>query len=191
MFFVARRAVLSSPRPSHLQRATRTDITRRTFVSSAVDSVADGFLDLATALPLPSAFPPYSTTIILVTVVSRLVFTLPFSLWVRMFTLNGKFMLRILLQAQQRRWRLQDVVTPALKKMVPKVQAEVIEDIKKEGHFIVPKDTFKNPEKKAQLNAKINHMVKERTSKIVRGLFYAILSYADQHPRSTLLRNAC
>ena len=58
---------------------------RRTFISSTIQSLSDGFLDLAIALPYPPGWPPYSCTIILVTVVTRLALTVPFSVWV--FTL--------------------------------------------------------------------------------------------------------
>lgn len=54
-------------------------LTRRSF---SVQALSEGFLDLATALPLPPSLPPYSTTIILVTVVSRILITLPVSIWV-------------------------------------------------------------------------------------------------------------
>jgi len=52
--------------------------TRRFFIQS----LCNGYLDLAIALPFPPSFPPYSTTIILVTVVTRLAL-LPISIWVR------------------------------------------------------------------------------------------------------------
>lgn len=51
---------------------------KRQFTSA----IQDGFLDLAVALPWPSSFPPYSSTIILLTVVTRLALTVPFSVWV-------------------------------------------------------------------------------------------------------------
>jgi hypothetical protein len=51
---------------------------KRQFTSS----IYDGFLDLAVALPWPSSFPPYSSTIILLTIASRLALTVPFSVWV-------------------------------------------------------------------------------------------------------------
>lgn len=54
--------------------------SRRTFVS--LDVLKDGFLDLATALPIPPSWPAYSTTLILCTVLTRLAFTVPFSVWV-------------------------------------------------------------------------------------------------------------
>lgn len=63
---------------SHYQNASIA--TRRFFVQS----VCNGFLDLATALPLPPSLPPYSTTIIFVTVISRFAL-LPISIWVRVF----------------------------------------------------------------------------------------------------------
>jgi len=46
-----------------------------------IQNICDGFLDLALALPLPPTLPAYSTTIILVTLLSRLAF-LPISIWV-------------------------------------------------------------------------------------------------------------
>jgi hypothetical protein len=56
---------------------------RRTFLGSAVTSLSEGLLDLSLALPLPPSFPPYASTIILATVATRLVFTVPFAIWVR------------------------------------------------------------------------------------------------------------
>ncbi|KDR83653.1 hypothetical protein GALMADRAFT_235971 [Galerina marginata CBS 339.88] len=53
-----------------------------------VQSVCNGFLDLALALPIPPSFPTYSTTIIVVTIVSRLVL-LPISIWVRFSDINS------------------------------------------------------------------------------------------------------
>lgn len=52
-------------------------------MTEAVTTLSEGFLDLALAIPYPEAIPAYSGTIILVTVVSRLLITVPFSLWVR------------------------------------------------------------------------------------------------------------
>lgn len=86
---------------------------------------------------------------------------------------------------------MQEVVAPALQEMIPKIQTEVIADIKKEGHFIVPKDVFTDSVKKAQFNAKLNVMVKERTSKIVRSLLHVIYSYVEQYLRSTHTRKRC
>lgn len=71
------------PRRPHyrrLQLGVYLNHPRRTFVS--LDVLKDGFLDLATALPIPPAWPAYSTTIILCTVLTRLAFTIPFSVWV-------------------------------------------------------------------------------------------------------------
>lgn len=42
----------------------------------------DAFLDLALALPIPPDWPKYTTAIIVTTVASRLIFTLPFSILV-------------------------------------------------------------------------------------------------------------
>jgi len=52
-------------------------VHRRRFMQG----VCDAFLDLAIALPFPAALPPYSTTIILTTVVAR-VALLPVAIWV-------------------------------------------------------------------------------------------------------------
>lgn len=60
---------------------------RRTFVSQ--DVLKDGFLDLATAIPIPPSWPAYSTTIILCTVLARLAFTVPFSVWVNCYSLHS------------------------------------------------------------------------------------------------------
>jgi mitochondrial inner membrane protein COX18 len=46
-----------------------------------MQGLCDGFLDLAVALPLPPSLPPYSTTIILTTLVTR-VALLPIAIWV-------------------------------------------------------------------------------------------------------------
>lgn len=59
---------------------------RRTFVS--LDVLKDGFLDLATALPIPPSWPAYTTTIILCTVLTRLALTVPFSVWVNPYSLH-------------------------------------------------------------------------------------------------------
>ena len=52
-------------------------------MTETVTALSEGFLDLALAIPYPEAVPAYSGTIILVTVVSRLLLTVPFSVWVR------------------------------------------------------------------------------------------------------------
>ncbi|CAA7259849.1 unnamed protein product [Cyclocybe aegerita] len=91
----------SSPRPA----------SRRFFFQS----VSDGFLDLALALPLPPSFPPYATTIILVTVVSR-VALLPISIW-------GK----------ERTRRAEEIVMPEVEKLKPFVSKRVLEEMKARG----------------------------------------------------------
>lgn len=81
--------MLAAPRPGYILRRAyyqqpqlglHLSHPRRTFVS--VDVLKDGFLDLATALPIPPSWPAYSTTIIICTVLTRLAFTVPFSVWV-------------------------------------------------------------------------------------------------------------
>jgi hypothetical protein len=53
---------------------------KRNYIS--LERLSQEFLDLAVALPLPTSLPPYSTTIFLVAVFTRLVFTVPASIWV-------------------------------------------------------------------------------------------------------------
>jgi len=65
--------------------------SRRQF-SGIIESMGQEFLDLATALPYPSGFPPYSSTIILVTIFSRLL-TVPVTVWVRVFSWMPIYML--------------------------------------------------------------------------------------------------
>jgi len=68
------------PQTLRVVRPTRSPhLSNRRFL---FQSVCDGFLDLALALPVPPSLPTYSTAIILVTVVTRCAF-LPISIWVR------------------------------------------------------------------------------------------------------------
>jgi len=71
-------ARLTTFRPFSQTQASVSILGKRKFTSA----IQDGFLDLAVALPWPTSFPPYSSTIILLTIVSRLAFTVPFSVWV-------------------------------------------------------------------------------------------------------------
>jgi len=87
--------------------------SRRTFVS--LDVLKDGFLDLATALPLPPSWPAYSTTIILCTVLTRLALTVPFSVW-----------------SKRRQWRAEEEALPRLQSEVPGIAKRVLECMKKD-----------------------------------------------------------
>lgn len=71
--------------PRHVAPHYRTvsPTGRRYFIRE----VGDGFLDLALALPFPTTFPPYSSTIILVTVLLRAAL-LPVAVWVRARTIG-------------------------------------------------------------------------------------------------------
>ncbi|KAJ7228572.1 membrane insertase OXA1/ALB3/YidC, partial [Mycena pura] len=80
-----------------------------------VQSLCDGFLDLAVALPFPTSVPYYSTTIILVTVASRLAL-FPIALW-------GRNRVR----------RLENVVLPELERLKPIISKHVLDAMKKEG----------------------------------------------------------
>jgi inner membrane protein COX18 len=86
---------------------------RRTFVS--LDVLKDGFLDLAIALPIPPSWPAYSTTIILCTVLTRLAFTVPFSVW-----------------SKRRQWRAEEEVLPRLQSEGPVIAKRVLEDMQRE-----------------------------------------------------------
>lgn len=54
---------------------------RREIFTETVHSLSNAYLDLAVALPYPPTWPVYSSTIVLVGVISRLVL-LPISVWV-------------------------------------------------------------------------------------------------------------
>lgn len=77
--FVLQRAPLRAHTLRLARALRRPHLQHRQF--SILESVGNGFLDLALALPIPPSLPPYSTTIILVTIVSRLALV-PFTLWV-------------------------------------------------------------------------------------------------------------
>ncbi|KAI0081728.1 hypothetical protein K474DRAFT_1586995 [Panus rudis PR-1116 ss-1] len=100
------------PQPHHAFRVNRP----RTFASSPLNTLSEGFLDLALAIPFPEYIPPYSGTIILVTVISRLVFTVPFSIW-----------------AKRRQWRAEDFVVPQLQEEKPKLLKKILADMHTDG----------------------------------------------------------
>ncbi|KAI0053007.1 hypothetical protein FA95DRAFT_1482322 [Auriscalpium vulgare] len=95
-------------------RSTARTASRRHF-TSPIPALSDGFLDLALALPLPASWPPYSTGIILFTIATRLVFTVPFSLW-----------------AKKRQWRGEELVVPALQAERPLVQKRIVSEMQVE-----------------------------------------------------------
>ncbi|KAJ7068366.1 60Kd inner membrane protein-domain-containing protein [Mycena amicta] len=80
-----------------------------------VQSLCDGFLDLATVIPFSPSIPPYSATIILVTVASRLAL-FPIALW-------GRNRVRT----------LENVVLPEVERLKPIISKQVLEEMKKEG----------------------------------------------------------
>ncbi|KAH9899921.1 60Kd inner membrane protein-domain-containing protein [Cubamyces lactineus] len=119
MMFSTRTALrLPTLRPSlaATSRLARRPVARRAFLSSTIHGLSEGFLDLAIALPFPPEWPPYSCTIILVTVVTRLAFTVPFSVW-----------------AKNRQWRAENVVVPQLKREMPSVHKQVQQQMKQDG----------------------------------------------------------
>ncbi|KAI0004898.1 60Kd inner membrane protein-domain-containing protein [Russula compacta] len=105
MFARRHAAQLTTFRPFSPARGNVGIPGKRRFTSA----IQDGFLDLAVALPWPPSFPPYSSTIILLTVVSRLVLTVPFSVW-----------------AKKKQWRAEEIVIPTLQEAKPLVEKEVL-----------------------------------------------------------------
>lgn len=76
----ARRAAYVLHRPCRTVQPHRSPFFQRRTLT--IETFTNGFLDLAAALPLPPSLPPYSTTIIICTVISRFLWTVPFSIWV-------------------------------------------------------------------------------------------------------------
>jgi len=101
------------PRPVH---RNGLGFASRTLFSSTIQGLTNEFLDLAIALPIPPSLPPYSTTIILVTVVTRLAITVPFSVW-----------------AKKRAWKAENIVAPQLQQGVSQIHKTVLQDMKSDG----------------------------------------------------------
>ncbi|CCM03167.1 uncharacterized protein FIBRA_05289 [Fibroporia radiculosa] len=106
---------------------------------------ANGFLDLAIALPLPPILPPYSTTIIVVTVVSRLFFTVPFSVW-----------------AKNRQWRVENLVNPQLRQEISQLQKKAVQDMRHDG-FRGDRDAAL-----AEVNKRSNILLKARRTELLK-----------------------
>jgi inner membrane protein COX18 len=119
-------------------------------------AIQDGFLDLAVALPWPSSFPPYSSTIILLTVVTRLALTVPFSVWVS--PVQTCFIGRQphSLQAKRRQWRVKEVVIPRLQEARPLVEKQIIHDMRLERVHV------------SRTKEELRRMFDERVKKAVR-----------------------
>lgn len=98
LYMLAQRAARTVTRhgfrpPALRPRFAHKELNRpRTFLTEAIQSLSNEFLDLALAIPYPQSIPPYSGTIILVTVVSRLLLTVPFSFWVRVSVCSELFL---------------------------------------------------------------------------------------------------
>lgn len=112
-----------------LKVARNSNLTNRRHF---IQGLCDGFMDLALALPIPPSLPPYSSTIIILTVVSRLAL-LPISIWVR-------FSNQILLthshvicrnQGKERTRRAEEIVLPKIKKLKPLLSKRILEEMKK------------------------------------------------------------
>ncbi|KAF8897626.1 60Kd inner membrane protein-domain-containing protein [Infundibulicybe gibba] len=106
---LAFRRLRSLPPPPRYRIAAL--LNRRFFIQN----LCDGFLDLAVALPIPPSLPPYTTTIVFTTVVTRCLLV-PVAVW-------GK----------QRARRIEEVVLPEIEKQKPIVSKQVLEEMKKEG----------------------------------------------------------
>ncbi|KAL5530693.1 hypothetical protein ACEPAF_6951 [Sanghuangporus sanghuang] len=100
---------------------------RRTLWISALEPFREGFLDLALALPWPVDFPPYASTIILTTVISRILFTLPFSIW-----------------AKKRQWRLEEAALPELIAYRKKAAVRIANEMKFAGYAKRGIENFRN-----------------------------------------------
>ncbi|KAI0796717.1 60Kd inner membrane protein-domain-containing protein [Abortiporus biennis] len=105
----------------------------RTFVTSTLQTLSDGFLDLAIALPYPQSLPPYSSTIILVAVATRLAFTVPFSIW-----------------AKKRQWKAEEVAMPQLKQERPQIIQQVLKDMRNDGFRGNEEEAKKELQKRAK-----------------------------------------
>ncbi|KAF9652198.1 hypothetical protein BDM02DRAFT_3089619 [Thelephora ganbajun] len=98
------------------RHATPRPRQRRTFFTSAMQVLSDQFLDLAVAIPYPASLPAYSATIILVTVASRLILTVPFSVW-----------------AKKAQWKTEDEILPRMQTIAPKIAQEARKKMAREG----------------------------------------------------------
>jgi mitochondrial inner membrane protein COX18 len=110
-----------SPAQNHVGR-----LGRRRFTSA----IQDRFLDFALALPCPGplSFPRYLSTTILLTVVSRLTFTIPFSVWVS--TLHQIISPTDNRKNKRRQWRAEDLAVPALDEARPLVQRQIFHEMR-------------------------------------------------------------
>jgi len=93
-----------------LKAAHRSNLSNHRYF--VVQGLCDGFMDLALALPIPPSLPPYSSTIILLTIFTRLAI-LPISIW-------GKERIR----------RAEEIVLPEIEKLKPHVSKRVLEEMK-------------------------------------------------------------
>lgn len=131
--FATRAATRHAPRIQHSAwLGHRGPGKSRTLVTEAIQQASDGFLDLALAIPFPESIPPYSGTIILLTVASRLFLTVPFSIWVRVCTALSHALLTGL-QAKKRQWRTEEVVVPQLMKERPAILQKVHQKMRQDG----------------------------------------------------------
>ncbi|KAH7887662.1 60Kd inner membrane protein-domain-containing protein [Phlebopus sp. FC_14] len=108
-----RRTCISGRVHKRFQLETSSPL-KRTFVS--VGTLSESFLDVASALQVPPSWPSYSTAIILSTVISRLIWTAPFSVW-----------------AKRRQWRAEEEVMPIVHSLGPAMSKRVLAEMRNEG----------------------------------------------------------
>lgn len=132
--------------PQTLRPVAVVAVRRRTITTDVIQQASEGFLDLALALPFPEYIPPYSGTIILLTLASRAIFTLPFSIW-----------------ARKRQWKTEEVVIPQLKAERPAILQRVHEEMRKDGFRGNREEAMKEHAKRAQplIKARQKELAKE------------------------------
>ncbi|GJE84189.1 hypothetical protein PsYK624_002650 [Phanerochaete sordida] len=125
---------------------------RRAFTSDVIQRASDGFLDLALAIPFPEYIPPYSGTIILLTIASRVVFTVPFSIW-----------------ARKRQLRTEEVVLPQLKAERPAILQQVHEEMRRDGFRGTREEAMKEHAKRAQplIKARQKELAKQHGTSVL------------------------
>ncbi|KZW03770.1 hypothetical protein EXIGLDRAFT_758096 [Exidia glandulosa HHB12029] len=121
---------------------------RRTLIVEHFAAAADQFIDLSLALPYPTDWPPYASTIILITVVSRLA-VLPVSIW-----------------AKKKSFVIEDVLAPEFKRNMIDMKHRAQRDLKLEPGV----DKMDNDAKIAWLQARIRPMMQARQKELFKAL---------------------
>jgi inner membrane protein COX18 len=103
-------------RPALLSSRWRTlrNAQSRGFVSETISFLSNGFVDLALASPFAPSLPPYTATIVTLTVLTRVCLILPLSVWVSLPVFVAISKLTSYTQSKKRQWRLEEQVLPRL-----------------------------------------------------------------------------